>query len=289
MSGLVWACCSAGRSDLLVKKTLSTLARGNFSGSLYVIVPSDELQTYQAAVASAPIHCILLHCGRGLVRQRAHFRSMMLPGTEIVWIDDDIEAIKIRTPSGLEHARNLDALAEFVFNSMAAHPDKPRLAGVYPMTNALFQKASVASRYAYVVGALYFQVHDDTDPEPDEDEMEDWARCLGEHAVGRPVLRFNWIGIQTQYWKNPGGLQTLRTDAKRAAAVKRLAELYSPLVKVMTRRNGKPDLKFIKPTEYWEGGTPDSDSALPESTPVPPTDEVPPLEPSEQYDPSGQE
>ena len=93
------------------------------------------------------------------------------------------------------------------------------------------------------------------------------------------MLRFNWVGIQTQYWKNPGGLQTQRTDEKRNAMVQRVAANYSTLVRVITRKNGKLDLKFCVPMEYWKGyGTPGSDSAPPATAPAPPTPEAPPSE-----------
>jgi hypothetical protein len=240
---------------MLKKKTLATLARGNFQGSLFVVVPSEEVSVYSLALAGSPIHCILLHTEKGLVKQRQFFRSQMLPGTEIVWLDDDLEAIKILTPTGLQHCRNVTALAHFVFESMAARDPSGNclLAGVYPLANRGWQKLMTSEANAYVVGAMYFSVNDARLLEPENDELEDYYRCLSEQAAGRPVLRLNWVGITTQYFKNAGGLQQERTAAQRDAMVNRLVAEFPALVKRRLRRDGTPDLKFLAAPVYWSG------------------------------------
>ena len=245
MSGLVFACCSAGRPDLLVKKTLKTLARGGFTGPLWIVVPEDEVIDYSIAVAGNAVICMIVTSERGLVKQRKKFRETMLPGTEIVFIDDDVEAIKILTGHGLAHVQNIVSLANYVFEIMAERSEDCLLAGVYPVANRDWMRASITENNSYVVGALYFCKNDERLKEPEEDELEDHARCLSEQSAGRPVLKFNWIGISTQYWKNAGGLQTKRTEAHRRTIVERYAADYYGLVKMVTRKNGKPDLKYV--------------------------------------------
>jgi len=251
MSGLVWCCCSAGRPEALVRKTIATLERGGFRSSLFVVVPTEELVTYQTALAGAPIHTILLHTQKGLTRQRAFFRQTMLPGTEIVFIDDDVTAVKIRTPSGLQHCRQLEMLANFVFQAMTVRSDDCLLAGVYPVANRDWMTATCTEDNAYIVGALYFLRNDERVVEPDEQELEDYARQLSEQAAGRPTLRFNWIGIQTQYFKNTGGLQTTRTHDLRNRVSHELVSRYPTLIRWRNRRDGTPDLKFLSRPTAW--------------------------------------
>ena len=243
MSGLVFACCSAGRPDKLVSKTLRTLARANYQGVLWLIVPSDELSTYQTAVFANPVTCMIVPAERGLVRQRKHFRNSMLPGTEIVFIDDDVEAIKLLTPTGLYHCTNIVALSNYIFGAMKERSDDCLLAGVYPMANRDWQSRTITEQNSYVVGALYFCVNDERLKEPEHDELEDWYRCLSEQAAGRPVLRFNFVGIATKYFTNPGGMQDERTAEHRQQIVERYAEEFHELVKTRVRRDGRPDLK----------------------------------------------
>ena len=174
---------------MLVRKTLATLERGGFTGSLYVVVPSEEVVAYQAALKSAPVHCVILHCQKGLTRQRRFFRDQMLPNTEIVFIDDDVEAIKILTaPGKLEHCRNVNLLANFVFQSMVLK-DCP-LAGVYPMANRDWMRPTVNDSNAYVVGALYFCLNVESVVEPDQQELEDYARQLHASCFSKRVQKF---------------------------------------------------------------------------------------------------
>lgn len=264
MSGLVFACCSAGRPQMLVDKTLRTLVRANYTGILWLVVPHAEVVAYQTAVSGHAITCMIVPCEKGLTKQRRHFRSTMLPGTEIVFIDDDVEAIKIRLPHGMSHVTNITLLANHVFQEM--HNADALLAGVYPMCNYDWMKPTVSRRNAYVVGALYFCINDDRLVEPEESEMEDWDRCLAETAADRPVLRFNWVGIQTKYWGNAGGLQDTDRDAARAGVIDALATKYD-FVKKFVRRNGKPDIKFRSHPVQWLQATPPQNEGSAPSAP----------------------
>ena len=273
---------------MLVKKTIATLARGNFRTSLFVVVPDDEVALYEPVLRTAPIHCILLHTERGLTRQRKFFRDRMLPGTEIVFIDDDVEAVKIKTPTGLQHCWNLDALAGFVFQAMTYHSDDCLLAGVYPVANRDWMAPTVSTKNAYIVGAMYFLRNDERVVEPEEQELEDYARQLAEQAAGRPTLRFNWIGIQTQYFKNPGGLQDTRTGALRSRVVNAMVAQYPSIVKRRLRNPGAiPDLKFLERAVFWDDAPIPSVSAAPSPSTDPATASAAPVAPSEPDAPSG--
>lgn len=248
MSGLVFCCCSSGRPKMLVEKTLRTLTRAGYNGILWLVVPTEEVIAYQEAISGNSIMCMIIHCERGLVRQRKHFRSTMLPGTEIVFIDDDIEAIKIKTHAGLVHCQNIIHLANYVFEHM---PENCLLAGVYPITNRDWMKFTYTKSNAYIVGALYFCKNDERLVEPEHDEMEDWYRCLSEQRAGRDVFRFNFFGITTQYFKNKGGLQAERTDSQRLAIVDQYVAEFPELVRKTQRKNQKFDLYFLeRPIQY---------------------------------------
>jgi len=247
---IAWCCCSAGRPNMLVSKTLRTLERGGFSGSLYVIVPSEQVAEYTRAVAGNPIHCIILHTEKGLVKQRKFFRNMTPPNTFIMSIDDDVEAIKIRNNDGLHHCQNIEGLAEMMAGTMTVAGDC-LLSGVYPLCNRTWMKQTVSMNNAYCAGAFYMIKNDPRLCEFDTDECEDYYRQLSEQAAGRKVLRFNFAGIQTQYWKNPGGLQVDRSESHRASIVDRLCSEFSSIVRKRIRRDGKPDFKFLARSELW--------------------------------------
>jgi hypothetical protein len=117
-------------------------------------------------------------------------------------------------------------------------------------------KQTVSMNNAYCAGAFYMIKNDPRLCEFDTDECEDYYRQLSEQAAGRKVLRFNFAGIQTQYWKNPGGLQVDRSESHRASIVDRLCSDFSTIVRKRFRRDGKPDFKFLERADRWEAPAP---------------------------------
>ena len=245
---IVWACCSSKRSDTISKKTLRTLERGGFKGTLFLVVPHEEVSTYVAALTDAPISVVVQGATKGLVNQRKRVREQWPPGQEIVFIDDDVTNIKIWVEGRLKPVVHLHELADAMFQWAACHD--ALLWGVYPICNALFMKPRMSLNNAYIVGAFYGIVNDPRLEEPEIDELEDYSRQLSEQAAGRNTVRFNWVGVETRYFANAGGMQQERSPEKRLAAVQAMAERYPTLVKKVERKDGTPDLRFLEKPHY---------------------------------------
>jgi hypothetical protein len=75
-----------------------------------------------------------------------------------------------------------------------------------------------------------------------------------EITEGRKPQRFEWMGVDTVFFKNPGGIHQGPIDAqfkKRADAVKTLCEKYPSLIRRKVRKADAalPDLAFsVKPS-----------------------------------------
>jgi hypothetical protein len=247
---IAWVCCSSMRSETIMKKTIRTLHRGGVK-ELLLVVPYEEEETYIQALQDTPIDLFIQGATKGLVNQRKHARAQFPVGQRIVFIDDDVTAIKIlmweRT---LNHCTQLDKLADQCF----AHSDC-LLWGVYPMCNSLFMKHLYRTGNCYIVGAFYGIINDPRLQEPEIDELEDYERQLSEQKANRPPVRFDWIGIETRYFKNKGGMQQDRTVAKRQSAVLNIEERYPELVKTFHRKDGTADLRFLQKPEIQEQST----------------------------------
>jgi hypothetical protein len=242
---IVYACCSSGRPQKFCQKTLATLSRGGFKGTLWLCVPYEELEAYSEALDSDKknrVSITLIGAKKGLVNQRKHIRGMLPDRLKILFMDDDIESLKILVNGKLQHVENIEKIVQDCFYRM---PEDRLLWGVYPLTNALWMKERQLSGNCYIVGAFYGCINDPELIEPEEDECEDYARQLSEQSAGRPPVRYEWLGITTRYFKNAGGLQQERSPLKRAAAITALVNHYPDLIQVKTRKDGTPDLKFV--------------------------------------------
>jgi len=231
---------------MLKAKTLQTLTNCGFNGNLFVCVPHQEMVEYTRALSEHMV--ILVGAEKGLVKQRKHIRNMWPPGQEIVFIDDDISRIKFLSDGAVHPVANINALVDMFFQQLH-HMETPLMWGVYPMVNRDWMKMREAVGNCYIVGAFYGIINDPRLEEPEVDEMEDWSRSLSEQKAGRPPVRFEWVGIDTRYFKNAGGMQQERKPEVRMTICKSLVEKYPDIVKIKIRKEG-PDLKCLQKPRY---------------------------------------
>ena len=246
-------------------KTLATLARGNFQGPLYLVVPHEELASYVPVAAAAPFLCIVVGAIKGLVNQRKHLRSMFSETAQIVFIDDDISAIKIKRGDKLEHVDDLNIMAEFCFAEL--EKTGSLLWGVYPVSNPLFMNQRVAKGNCICIGAFYGCINDPRLQEPQIDECEDYIRALREQVAGRPHIRFNFLGIETRFAKNKGGMNDDRPAALREAMINNLVDEFPTLCKKIIKKGGLPDIRFKLKPDYTDFVTFDPAELADQSTP----------------------
>jgi len=247
MTNVVYACCSSKRSKMIIKKTLATLSRGRFKGELIVCVPHEEVDTYKAELDADKdnrINIQLIGAPKGQVAQRKYVRSMLPEGQRICFMDDDIAGIKVLCNEELYNVGNIEEVVEYCFNVM---PDECLLWGVYPVSNVRWMKNRVSIGNCLIVGAFYGCINSPELKEVGwESETEDYFRALGEQQAGRPPMRFEWIGIMTNYFKNSGGLAPMRKEnpAGREKALEELMTTYPGMIHLRVKRNGLKDVAF---------------------------------------------
>ena len=233
---IVWACCSSGRSDTIVGKTLTTLNDAGFIGTVFVCVPHDELVTYSNALKNYPV--ILVGAKKGMVNQRKHIRDMWPPGQEIVFIADDVTRIKFLAGGRLHSLTNIHAAVEILFQYIH-NMEGPLVWGVYPTINRDWLKTRESIGNVCISTALYGIVNDPRLTEPESDDCEDWARQLSEQAAGRAPVRFDWIGIQRDH-----------LPERSRAACEALVAAYTDIVKLKIQKGTRIDLKPLRRPSY---------------------------------------
>ena len=239
-----WVCCSSKRAEMFIKKTYRTLERGKLTQRLYLCVPEAECNDYLKVLPAGSSVRVIPSPLRGLLYQRSHMRAMLPPCSQIVFIDDDVESIKTLTNNGehLSHCEDIEALTTQLFRDMGPNAF---LWGVYPVTNRMWMSTTKYCANAYIVGAFYGMINHAQLWEGDRDECEDYARQLSEQFEGRETIRYNWVGIQTSYYTNPGGMQQDRNVKKREDAIRHLVKMYPLIVKEHRKKDGTLDLRFL--------------------------------------------
>ena len=232
--------CSAGRVDVLKRQTMALLEYTEMA--VVIVVPYEEVAEYQAAFPERHV----VGAPRGLVKQRAFARTLFTPEEYILFMDDDISRVKALEYTDMLHPiwEAFDDVVESLFIQMEAF--QCSMWGIYPMCNRGWMKQSHTRDMAYIVGAFY-RIRNNIPDEVGDDEAEDFRRQLRLLESGGHCIRFNWIGVQTKYWKgDAGGIQ--RTPAKSLQVFQGLAATYPQYVKMSQTRNGRPNLRFHRDT-----------------------------------------
>jgi hypothetical protein len=247
-------CCSAGRPALFIAQTFRTLVLSNVTLPLLLIVPHEEVPAYLAAVEAhkPPSMSVVVHgSAKGLTIQRQFARDMFPPTEHLVFIDDDVQRVRELRDGALHNITDFDAMAAEGFQRMI--DASASLWGVYPVANRSWQSDKVQVDNIYCVGALY-GIRNDI-PRDDalvNDECEDTERELAIMAAGGHVVRLCRYGIQTVYYRSDsGGIQ--RTLERSTQIFRRIAATYPDRVAFTIKRNGQPNVRWLKPPVKRQG------------------------------------
>jgi len=143
---------------------------------------------------------------------------------------------------------NLDKFIIKAFN--ICNDNKIFLWGVYPLANAYFMTPSTTTDLRFIVGPFWGIINrHKPELQLTINEKENSERTLQHWTYDKTVLRFNYIGIDTKYYTNKGGLQSEGKNRQKEAlkSVHYLHNKYPTLTKIyLGKKSGMPELKFIK-------------------------------------------
>jgi len=220
-----------------IRKTLSTIARyGLDNNNVHIFVIPEEFDAYWEEWGSNYQPCPKILRGvRGLAAQRRFICDHFPLGTRILFLDDDIDDFLQLDESG-----SVQETIERLFDLLES--SNLSLGGFYPVSNKFFMKPRVIKGSAYVVGAAFCLINKRQLSAP-IDEKEDYYNSCDAIRREGAILRCEYIGIRTNYMRNKGGLQELRTDD----SVKYGAfEIYYQFMDLLNA----PKIKGAK--KYWD-------------------------------------
>ena len=246
---------------------------GNPMPTVYIFLANDtELTNYQqeykifiqqhSNIMSSSIKFVI--GVPGLVAQRNFIMNWFRPGQYIIGMDDDVEGIyklnthgnpsyKARRTWTLDHLApgELHELILTGFKKLQEHG--AHLWGIHPVDNPYFMSSGMSTDLRFIVGPFYGIINR---PEqglttPAKNNVE---RTLQNYKADGAVIRFNYITLRTQYYKNKGGLQAVDIGngrrEKARMAMEYLHTKYPEYTVIhITKKNKWPELKLINKTK----------------------------------------
>ena len=268
---------SYNRPDIIQSNTLAVLKSHNINPSQITIFVSDKEQydIYKNAIPSTLYNNIVIGA-LGLKNQRNYINSYYPEGTHVVEMDDDIKRIvqlvitkrntkkgstssrmssrmskKTKSASRSTSIKSINDLDGFIKKAFTICTEKKIfLWGVYPLANAYFMTNTVTTDLRFIVGPMWGMINRHRkELKLTVDEKENSERTLQHWKLDRAVLRFNNVAIDTNYYKNKGGMQSEGKDRKLEAmkSIAYLHQLYPDITKIyMEKKSGMPEIKLLR-------------------------------------------
>lgn len=267
---------SYNRQDTIQTHTLAVLNRHHIKPSHITIFVANQEQhdIYKAAIPQFLYNNLVIGV-LGLKNQRNFINDYYPEGAHIVEMDDDIKQIvqlgttqKVGKKSGRVSSRvsgrlttrktikphkttkPIEDLDGFIIKAFEMCTElNIFLWGVYPLINAYFMTDKITKDLRFIVGPMWGMINRHRqDLKLTIDEKENSERTLQYWVADGAVLRFNYIGIDTKYYKNKGGMQSEGKNRKEEAlkSVYYLNKMYPTLTKIsLTKKSGMPEIKMI--------------------------------------------
>jgi hypothetical protein len=234
------------RPNILAKKTLATLQKGGVPADrIHVFVANaEEKEAYDSVDKS--LYGTMTIGVPGLAAQREFIQRHFPKGQYIVFMDDDITAVKKKVENKLVPVENLVALFEEGLTVMKRN--KANIWGIYPAANQMFMSDSISTHLTYIIGAFYGikNTRKRVYGLKYGDNQEDKERTLRYWKKDGVVIRFNSITITTAYYA-PGGMDSPTRKAETAEYTQKLVDEFPDLLsRIYKEKHGIYDLRFKK-------------------------------------------
>jgi hypothetical protein len=145
------------------------------------------------------------------------------PGTPVVAMDDDIDAVLTRVDK--KTLVPLPDLDKFFRDAFAmAQANGCRLWGLYPLLNAFYMQPTVTFDLRPIAGGLFGYTSPDV--LVTHGCKEDMERTLLYYEQDRRVMRCNHVGVKTLFYAGAGGMRQERTVKAEQAAVDYLIKRF---------------------------------------------------------------
>lgn len=239
------------RHDIISKKTIKFLEANNIEPSkiyLFVANQSEKIKYINSLEDKYWKNIIVGELG--LLQQRKFISNFFPSDSFIVQMDDDIndmiELYNDESGSIRERKfRNLDFVIKHSFEMCISN--KCHLWGFYPNDNPYFMKSSISLDLKLIVGSFFGIINDkEIENNIQITEKEDYERSILYFKKYGKTMRYNYIGITTNYFKCRGGLQSPELNHNRQIEAKLSVEYLLNKYPTFCKRANKKSIPDIR-------------------------------------------
>lgn len=256
---MIYAVPSFRRCDLFKQTTYEVLVGSGVKPEQVYVFVSDEADrlAYQW-VTKVGSHLIYERPLTNIVEKFNFIHNYFDIGSEVVFVEDDIESLVIKTgKNSVETFNDLPRLAEQMFSK--CHEHKAKLWGISSNANPFYMKLSTYHGFKFVVANLFGFIST-RDPFLEVSQLckSDYERTLLYFVKHGVVCRYDGVAAKTKNYKNAGGLQDIKDQRAdlETQACKYLVDRFPHLVEHNVKKSGismYDEIKLKRVTAKMQG------------------------------------
>lgn len=230
---------SHNRVDLLRKKTYSLLTNNGINeNQIDIFVAPNQIESYKKEFPNSNV----IKSKLGFIENKRFIHKYYKDGTKLITMDDDVSKIVELQNGKIVNIKSLKNLINNIFNELSKN--KFRLAGLYPVANAMFMsKAKPITndlRFIYAPFRLFIN-----DPKllPSYLGAEDYELTLLYFLKYGGILRFNKYSLIADYETT----KSIINKDERENSKKKFYDKYKQYIsKIIKHKDGTTSFVFKK-------------------------------------------
>jgi hypothetical protein len=238
------------RPETIKKKTLKVLEGHNIDPSkITVFVANDEeMDVYHnSLVKSDYANTIKLIKGVPTIGAQRNFIERWYPeGTKLMMFDDDVEEVQRKISE--QKLGPIDNLEQEIIARGFEECEKvgAKTFGIYAASNAYFMKDRVYTKLCYIIASMFGVIveHDDFLARV-TNHGEDYEYSIRQFIKNGAVARLDNYTVKSNYYKEDGGLQTIRTKEYVKTSIEKIVEMFPDMCTMYIRETtGHAELRL---------------------------------------------
>lgn len=247
MVDYVLAIPSYKREKTIQKKTLKLLDEHNISPEKVVIFVAndEEKENYSKELQNHKYGKNIVVGVPTIGAQRNFIENYYPEGTKLMMFDDDLNGVYIKKDKSLVPIDNLEK--DFIEKGFMLCAEKnAKCFGLYAAANHFFMKHRIYESLCYIPGGTFGVIVEHNEfLKRRLNHGEDYEYSIRQYVHNGILVRFDDITIKSAFFKEPGGLQTIRTKQYIYDSIKEIQDTFPELCKMYIRKStGNAELRL---------------------------------------------
>jgi len=232
------------RPETIKNKTLKLLMDHNIDKNKITIfvADNDEEKIYKQSLGNEYKIVVGVHT---IGNQRNFIERYYNENTKVVMFDDDLDGVFIKNENNLDPIDNIEN--DLIINGFnECLKNNSYVFGVYAAANAYFMLNRIYTKLCYIPGGVFgVIIQHDNFLQRKTNHGEDYEYSIRQYIKNKIVVRFDYITIKSKFFKEQGGLQTIRTKQYIYDSIKWIQDEFPEYCKMYIRKSsGNAELRL---------------------------------------------